>query len=150
MKNINMVAEVELVYRNKKKASERPVVNSAREAYRLLLKSWNKGKIESQEEFKIILLDTNNGCMGISNVASGTLASCEVDIKLIFVTALKARAANIILAHNHPSGCLEPSAEDRMFTNRCKDAGRLLSIMVVDHLIITKEDCFSFVDKSIF
>ena len=86
--------------------------------------------------------------MGISNIASGSLTGCEVDVKLIFAMALKTRAAKIILAHNHPSGRLLPSYEDEMFTKRCVEAGSVLGIEIIDHVVLTKEGYCSFDDKN--
>ena len=148
-RTILKVAEVRLVYHNRKKASERPCVNSSMEAYSLLLRSWNKGKIELQEEFKILLLTVNNTCLGISTIASGGITDCLVDIRLIFATALKAGATKIILAHNHPSGAIDPSPDDRSFTGRCVAAGKLLGIEVTDHIVVTKENHYSFDGKGI-
>jgi DNA repair protein RadC len=73
---------------------------------------------------------------------SGTVA----DPKLIFVSALKAAASYIILVHNHPSGNLKPSSEDIRLTNRLVEGGKLLDLLVVDHLIITIEGFYSFCD----
>lgn len=105
------VAEIELVYKGKG-AYQRPVIQSAKDAYCLLRNHWDDNKLELLEQFKIILLDTNSECLGIAELANGSISCCLVDVRLIFVTALKSRATSIILAHNHPSGNLKPSTQD--------------------------------------
>ncbi|MBN8698724.1 MAG: JAB domain-containing protein [Chitinophagales bacterium] len=141
------VTEVELIYRSKTKASERPVVRISNDAYDILYKSWDMDKIELQEQFKIMLLDRKNSCIGISTLATGGISGCLVDLKLAFATALKSRASCIILAHNHPSGNTTPSEADKSITQKFTEAGRLLDLNVLDHLIITKEGYTSFADE---
>ncbi|MEP7165208.1 MAG: JAB domain-containing protein [Ferruginibacter sp.] len=143
------VTEVELIYRSKTKASERPVVRISNDAYDILYKSWDMDKIELQEQFKIMLLDRKNSCIGISTLATGGISGCLVDLKLAFATALKSRASCIILAHNHPSGSTIPSEADKSITQKFTEAGKLLDLSVLDHLIITKEGYTSFADEGL-
>lgn len=82
--------------------------------------------------------------MGVSNISTGGVSSCIVDPKIVFGLALKTRATGLILAHNHPSGNLEPSQADRRLTYQLQEAGKLLDISVLDHLIITPTDYNSF------
>jgi len=143
------VTEVELIYRNKIKSSERPTVRISNDAYDILYKSWDMNKIELQEQFKIMLLDRKNSCLGISTLATGGISGCLVDLKLAFATALKSRASCIILAHNHPSGNTTPSEADKNITQQFAEAGKLLDLKVLDHLIITKEGYTSFADEGL-
>lgn len=143
------VTEVELVYRNKMKASERPTVRVSNDAYDILYKSWDMDKIELQEQFKIMLLDRKNSCIGISTLATGGISGCLVDLKLAFATALKSRASCIILAHNHPSGNKTPSEADKNLTQQFALAGKILDLNVLDHLIVTKEGYTSFADEGL-
>lgn len=143
------VAEIELVYRSKIKANERPVINSSLGAYEILRSTWDDNKIELLEQFKIMLLDRKNACLGINEISSGGTDSCLIDPKLIFMTALKANASAIVLAHNHPSGSLRESQADIDLTKRIMQAGDLLGIRVLDHLIITADGYTSFEDKSL-
>ncbi|MBT7463546.1 MAG: JAB domain-containing protein, partial [Bacteroidetes bacterium] len=76
---------------------------------------------------------------------SGTIT----DIRLIFQTALKASSVAIILAHNHPSGNLNPSEADKKITQKIKQAGELLDISVLDHIILSEESYFSFADENL-
>ncbi|MBS0645182.1 MAG: JAB domain-containing protein [Verrucomicrobia bacterium] len=143
------VTEVELIYRNKTKSSEHPIVRISNDAYDILYKSWDMNKIELQEQFKIMLLDRKNSCIGISTLATGGISGCLVDLKIAFATALKSRASCIILAHNHPSGSTIPSEADKSITQKFTEAGRLLDLNVLDHLIITKEGYTSFADEGL-
>ncbi|MEZ5017278.1 MAG: JAB domain-containing protein [Flavipsychrobacter sp.] len=140
------ISEVELVYRTKVKASERPTVKSSIDAYNILLQYWDGNKIELLEQFKILLLNRASKVIGISEISSGGLTGTVVDPKIVFSTALKANAASIILSHNHPSGNLQPSKEDTALTTKMKEAGSFLDLRVLDHIIVTKEGYYSFAD----
>ena len=139
-------AEVELVYKNPVKASERFRIASSNEAYTILLKSWDENKIGFVEQFKIILLDRASKVLGIYEVCQGGTCGVVVDVKLIFAAALKACAHGIILTHNHPSGNLTASEADKLMTRKIKKAGELLEIPVLDHIIVTSEGYYSFAD----
>lgn len=142
------VAEVELVYKGKGN-HQRPVIQTAEDAYVLLRHTWDDNKLELMEQFKIVLLDTNGECLGIAELASGNITSCPVDVRLIFVTALKSRATCIILAHNHPSGNLLPSNADIQLTKKVTEGGIILDVAVADHLIITRQNYYSFANEKI-
>lgn len=141
------VSEVELVYRSKVKASERPVLSDSKEVYRLLKRNWDDTKIELVEQFKILLLNQANKVIAISDLSTGGITGTVADPKLVFMTALKANACNIILAHNHPSGSLKPSKADIELTKKLKEAGQLFDITVLDHLIVSNEAYYSFADE---
>ncbi|MEP7169622.1 MAG: JAB domain-containing protein [Bacteroidota bacterium] len=143
------VTEVELIYRNKTKPSNRRRITTSKDAYDLLLMSWEMNKIELIEQFKILLLDRSNSCIGISNVSIGGVSSCVVDPKIIFATALKARASGLILAHNHPSGNLKPSSSDIDLTKKLNQGGKFLEIEILDHLIVTPENYYSMADEGL-
>lgn len=141
------VAEVELVYRTKVKASERPQIRSSRDAYNVLSANWSD-RIELLEEFYILFLNRQNRVTGIYQVSKGGIAGTVVDAKIVFAAAIKALANSIILAHNHPSGNTQPSQQDIDLTRKLKRAGETLDITVFDHLILTPEDgYFSFADE---
>lgn len=143
------VAEVELVYKTKVKASERPKITSSKDSYDLLLQYWNKDKLELLEQFKVILLNRSNKVLGIYEVSSGGITGTVADPKLIFVAALKASACGIIISHNHPSGNLKPSRPDEDLTAKIKQAGKFLDIQVLDHVIVTSEGYYSFADEGV-
>ncbi|WP_281631503.1 JAB domain-containing protein [Flavobacterium luteolum] len=142
-----IVSEIELVYRSKVKASERPAVTSSKSAYSLALQHWDKGRIAFTEQFKIMLLNQSNQVLGIYEMSSGGICGTVVDIRVIFAAALKAAAVGIILFHNHPSGRTAPSEADRKITAKIIQAGRVLDIQVMDHLIMASESYYSFADN---
>jgi DNA repair protein RadC len=94
-----------------------------------------------------MLLNRQNKVTGIFTVSLGGIAGTVADPKLIFGCALKAAASGIILAHNHPSGCLQASHADIDLTKKLRDGGKLLDIQILDHIIITGEAYFSFADE---
>ena len=143
------VAEVELVYKTKVKASERPQVKTSHDGYNILHQIWNKDRIEMQEEFKVLLMNRSNKVIGVFEAASGGITGTVADPRLILATALKCLATGIILAHNHPSGNLKPSAADENLTSKIKEAAKYHDITVLDHLIITSEGYFSFADEGL-
>ena len=141
------VAEISISYSSKIKNSERPKLNSSREVFQVFSETWDPGKIELLEQFKVLLLNRGNRVIGLFEVSSGGVSGAIADPKLIFGTALKACASAIVLAHNHPSGNLKPSQADISLTKKIKEGGRLLDIDVLDHLIITTEGYYSFGDE---
>ena len=143
------VAEVELIYRSKVKAADRPVIKDSKSTFDLLISHWNLDKIELVEEFKVLLLNRNNRVLGLYKVSSGGITGTVADPRLIFGAALKASAVGIILAHCHPSGNLKPSRADEELTAKMKAGGRFLDINVLDHLIVTKDEYFSFADQGL-
>jgi len=143
------LAEIRLSFKNKVRASDRPKVANSRDAYGLLMKKWNLEKIELVEEFKILLLNRTSQCLGEYKLSSGGTTSTIADPKLIFAAAIKCNACGVILAHNHPSGSLTPSEPDITLTKKIIEGGNLLDILVLDHLIVTKEGFYSFADEGL-
>lgn len=88
-----------------------------------------------REVFAVMMLDGKNRIASIHKVSEGSLNQSIVHPREVFKAAILSNAAAIILAHNHPSGDLEPSREDREITRRLKDAGDLMGIRVLDHVI---------------
>lgn len=111
----------------------RPVVSSPADVERLL-----RGRIANldRENFVVVLLNTKNEVIETSTVSVGTLAASLVHPREVFKPAVRASAASIILAHNHPSGKAEPSREDREVTKRLGEAAGILGIEVLDHVIV--------------
>ena len=143
------VAEVELTYKTKVKASERPQINCSGDAYGLFKQVWEEGKIELVEQFKVLLLNRANKVLGQVNVSSGGVSGTVADPKIIFVAALKANACALIICHNHPSGNLRPSRADEELTIKIKNAGSFLDIRLLDHLVLSSEGFLSFADEGL-
>lgn len=99
------------------------------------------------EEFWLVLLDRGMRLIGKCRVSQGGMHGTVADPKLIFREALERRASCLVLCHNHPSGQLRPSEEDRQLTHKLVAGGRLLDILVQDHVIITNGGYYSFADN---
>jgi DNA repair protein RadC len=112
---------------------DRPQVTSPADAANLLFLDMS---VLAQEEMRVILLDTRNRALAIESVYKGSLNAAVVRIGELFRAAIKANCAAVILVHNHPSGDPAPSPEDIRLTRDAVQAGKLLNIDVLDHLII--------------
>ena len=146
-KAITIVAALELGRRRKDiEHIEKPKITSSRDAYELL-----KSELTDipHEEFWILLLNRANRVIKKYQVSQGGVAGTVADPKIIYKTALEELASGIILAHNHPSGNLTASQADMDLTRKLKEAGRLLEIQVLDHLIVGGQKYFSFADEGL-
>lgn len=143
------VAEVELIYKSKVKASERPLIRCSKDSYNILWSVWDPNKIEMLEEFKVLLLNRGNKVIGLYDVSSGGITGTVADPRLILATAIKSLAVSIILSHNHPSGNLKPSKADEEITIKINEAAKYHDIKVLDHIIITSEQYYSFADEGL-
>lgn len=149
IKSLYKVSEISIRYKYRIPFRDRISVRSSEMAYEVLKHAWDPNRIELQEQFKILLMDYRNNCLGIADIGMGSINSCLVDSRLLFSAALKARASGIILAHNHPSGELTPSEADKKLTDNIWRGGKILDIGVFDHLIISPEGYYSFADNGI-
>ena len=102
----------------------------------------------THEEFWVLLLSRNNSIIGKHCVSKGGLTATVVDARTIFKLALEHTAASMILCHNHPSGNDKPSHEDLKLTKRLKQAGEMLDIAVLDHIIVTSHGFYSFANEN--
>lgn len=144
---MNVISEIEVSY-NPQRIVEYKISNSSK-TYELMLSQWNWKEIEMLEEVKVIFLNRNNIVIGVYNLAKGGISQCTVDIRIILAVALKSLSTSIILVHNHPSGNLQPSQSDKEITQNLKEACKLVQIALIDHLIITKENYYSFADEGL-
>ena len=106
-------------------------------------------KDKAKEHFKLILLNPRNKIIGISTISIGTLNASLVHPREVFKDAIAHSAASVVLAHNHPSGDPEPSEDDLTITKRLIEAGKILGVEVIDHLIVGKNGFFSFKAKGL-
>ena len=133
------VAEVSLTYVTKVKPSERAAIKNSHDAHKIFFDSWNQNTIEHKETFKMLLLNRANKVLGITTISEGGLSGTVTDVRLIYQYAIKGNASGIIIAHNHPSGNQNPSESDQKITQKIKEAGNLLDIQLLDHIILTPE-----------
>lgn len=101
------------------------------------------------EEFWIVYLNNSNKVLHKQQLSKGGITGTLVDVRLVLKQALENGAVGLVLAHNHPSGTLIPSTADKQITQKLKEAGKALDIVVLDHLIITQKAYFSFADENI-
>jgi DNA repair protein RadC len=146
-KAITLVATMELSRRRKDSdPPKRRRITTSREAYEEV-RSYLLDK--PHEEFWVLLLNRHNELIRPVQISSGGVAGTVVDPKIIFKHALEQLASALILVHNHPSGSLKPSEEDRKLTRKLREAGAVLDIPILDHLIFTDQAYLSFADEGI-
>jgi DNA repair protein RadC len=100
-----------------------------------------------REQFHVLMLDSKNQLIGVNLVSQGSLSTSVVCPREVYKAAIIANSAAVILPHNHPSGCPEPSQEDRNCTSRLVQAGKVLGVRVLDHVVVGQEAFFSFADS---
>lgn len=146
-KAISIVAAMELGRRRQaENLNEIKQMQSSKDIYNVLLADLSD---LNYEEFWVLYLNNRNKIIGKEKLSSGGLTGTVVDVRLLFKNALHRLATAIVLAHNHPSGNLKPSQADIALTNKIKEAGRLLDIQLLDHLIIADTGFYSFADEGV-
>ena len=137
--SIKMVREGSTKYENRK-------IETPFDAY-VLLKNFLEDS--DREKLLVVCLDTKNQPINICTVSVGTLNSSLVHPREVFKTAILSNSNQIMLAHNHPSGISAPSNEDKAMTSRIKDAGVILGIELIHHIIIGSNEYFSFKENKL-
>lgn len=136
-----------LKYSEDVKQSEMHHLQTSLDVAEILRKCYNQDTFFMQEQFIVLMLNQSNKLIGFYPLSRGGLTSTVVDVRLIFSTAINSFATSIIISHNHPSGNRNPSKHDIVLTKKIKEAGELLDIKLLDHLILTNESYFSFADE---
>ncbi len=142
----NTLQEIEVTYRNKVKATERAKVITSSDAALVLRSIWTDN-MDFCESFYLLCLNRSNKVLGYIKHSQGGLVGTVVDIRQLFSVALKTNCASIIVSHNHPSANRKPSDQDIQLTKKIKEAGKLLDIPLLDHIILTAESFYSFADE---
>ena len=144
-KAISIVAALELGRRRKEsETSKREKITSSKDIFEIFRPVF----IDlPHEEFHVLLLNRSNNIIRKEFISRGGISGTTVDQKIIFKIALEHLSSSIILCHNHPSGNLKPSDMDISLTKKLKEAGTLLDIPILDHVIITDTSYFSFADE---
>lgn len=143
------ICEVSVSYSTPIKASQRPRLSNSQEVNELLLRVFDQNTVELKEYFKVILLNQANKVLGVHNLSEGGITEVIADIRQIMQIAILTNATGIILSHNHPSGNREPSQEDKKLTNQVNQACNIMNIRLVDHIIVTTENYYSFADEGL-
>lgn len=145
--NLNIIAEIELVYKPHFSACDRPRVNHSADSYSIFKSNWNLGTIALRTEFRVMFLNATNNVLGILTLNFGNIDKALIDVRLLFGAALKAGASAIITAHNRPSGELKTSTEDINLVRQIKSAADTLSIKYLDHITLTAQKFHSYADE---
>lgn len=127
-----------------------PKVNSSKKADEIFREIWDKERFHLQEQIYVLLLDVGCNLLGWKMVNTGLRNSVQVDMSFLAQMVAKSGAQRIILAHNHPSGTLKESKQDRDITEHIFDFLQPFMVNIEDHLILTESGYFSFVDNWIF
>lgn len=124
-------------------------ITNSKEAAELVREIYQKTEshLELKEYFFILLLNRNNRVIGYHKLSEGGISGTIADIRLAFATALKCLASGMIMVHNHPSGNTRASESDKKLTKCFRDAGKILDIQVLDHIILTVNGFSSFADE---
>ncbi|SDI36297.1 RadC family protein [Chryseobacterium jejuense] len=125
---------------------EKSLIGNSHDAYSILK---NQLSDLRTEEFWAIFLNNSNKVIHTSQLTQGGISQSIVDVRVLFKTALEHFSTGVIIAHNHPSGSLKPSKEDINITQKIKEAGKVLSIQLLDHIIVTQDSYFSFSDAGL-
>lgn len=146
-KAVTIVAALELGRRRRtEEALEKHKISSSNSVFELMQPII--GDLP-HEEFWIIYLNNSNKVIDRFQLSKGGITGTLVDVRLALKKALELGATSIILAHNHPSGALNPSSADKQLTQKLKTAGESLDIKILDHLIVTEKSYFSFADDGL-
>lgn len=147
VKPIPQASEMQLIYKTKVKASDRPKVTKSEDVYQLLKAHYDDNLIELREEFMVLLLNRANCVLGHIPISTGVTSGALVDVKFIVSAACLANSTSVIISHNHPSGNKKPSDADLNLTQKIKKALNLVDVCLLDHIIVTKEGYFSLGDE---
>jgi DNA repair protein RadC len=147
-KAISIIAALELGRRRKEtEITKREKITSSKDVFELM----RPLMIDlPHEEFWLLMLNRANVVIKKEIISRGGVAGTVVDNRIIFKTALENYASSIIVCHNHPSGNLKPSDADLSITKKIKEVGKIMEIQLLDHLIITENGFYSFVDQGVF
>lgn len=144
------IGEVKVSYVLKGSLEDRPKIRDCYDSYKIAMQAMDRNALGMQEQFLAIYLNRANTVIGAKVHFIGGLSSVTVDIKLILATALGLLASGVIICHNHPSGNLEPSSQDKLITAKMKEVLELVDISLLDHLILCPEGKWlSFKDKGL-
>tara|TARA_R110002049_G_scaffold305931_2_gene503547 strand:- start:3903 stop:4601 length:699 start_codon:yes stop_codon:yes gene_type:complete len=146
-KAVSIAAALEVGRRRRgEKAQKISKITSSKDVFELLQPSL--GELP-HEEFWIVYLNNSNKVIHTAQLSKGGITGTLVDVRLVLKQALEIGAIGLILAHNHPSGGLIPSMADKQITEKLKTAAQALDIKVLDHIIITQREYYSFADEDI-
>lgn len=140
--------EIGIVYRSRRSSSARPTISCTKSALRVL-RPFFRDHMETYEAARLLLIDGAGRLKACVTLSTGGLDATVFDPRIIFGVASRTLTAAIILAHNHPSGPVLPSAEDLARTRDLVTLGAIMQVRVLDHIILAREGHFSFADAGL-
>ena len=144
--HIQAALEIGKRFREDKAKKGKQKIKSAKDVVEILMPQMRDLKTEV---FKVVHLDSNNRIIDIKDSATGTVNHARPIVREIIHSALQNFAVSIVCVHNHPSGKVDPSTEDREFTKELFKAGQIMQVKVLDHIIIGDNDYYSFDDEKV-
>ena len=146
-KAITIITALELGRRRRlEEALKKPKITSSKAVFEIMQPII--GEL-LHEEFWVLYLNNSNKILYKNKLSSGGITGTMVDIRMLFKKALELSTVAIVLCHNHPSGSLKPSKPDLDLTKKIQEAGNILDIKILDHLLITEKAYFSFADSNL-
>jgi DNA repair protein RadC len=140
----NIVNEIKLSY-SRKGNCERSIASS-RDALEIFREHFDADELDYRESFFALYLNQANKVLGIKKISESGISSTLVDVRIVLQAALLCNASGIIVAHNHPSGNLNPSSSDIKMTAQIKEASKVMNMTLLDHVILTSDSHYSFAD----
>lgn len=140
----NNLPEFKISLKYKSKKTELKTISGTDDAAEVARMCFDADTMDWTESFIVIALNNANKVLGFYKVSSGGVTATIADPKVIFQFALLSNASHIIIAHNHPSGNLQPSNADKQITEKIANAAKLLDMRLLDHIIVTDESYYSF------
>ena len=137
----------EITLKYKASGISKTKITNSQDSYNLFKQMYDGDTLEYCESSVVIYLNRANNSIGWQKISQGGLSGTVVDVRIVLGTALKCGASAIILSHNHPSGNLFHSAADDKLTKQIYEAGKIMEIQLLDHLIITTDGFYSYADQ---
>lgn len=148
---ISNLGEFSVEYKYKSNIKDRPKIKSSKDAYDVVRLVFDNKKIGLQEQIVLLYLNNSNIVIGSCNLSLGALTGVVVDIRHVLASALKLMATGVIISHNHPSGKMIASEQDKILTNKLDKALEQIDMKLLDHIIISPFDEYiSLKDEGIF
>ncbi|WP_267265964.1 JAB domain-containing protein [Chryseobacterium formosus] len=142
----NIVNEIKLSYSGKGNCERS--ISSSTDAVDVFREHFDAEEMDYRESFFALYLNQANKVLGIKKISECGISSTLVDVRIIMQAALLCNASGIIVSHNHPSGNLKPSSCDIKMTAQIKEAAKILSMSLLDHVVLTSDSHFSFADNA--
>jgi len=146
---INQIGELVLHYKRRVLRRDQPIIKSSKDCYDIFMSSWDYGKLNLCEQFKVCLLAASGKVLGICELSTGGPTGTIVNVPFVIGVAILGNASSILIAHNHPSGSLNPSKSDQAMTQKIKAAAALFDITLHDHIIVTDSGYLSFAEEGL-